>query len=450
MPKINFTPFGGVSTNAGGLNVSANPITGTASASGNVVNNEDVKVDLNVSGGLGGAAGIKPTIQFGQGEGNATGAQVGGTGGGLAGSLFGPVGAGVGAGVGSAVGSLVGGGFNPSAVHKETKKRDSVFNAFSKAGLFDDGQFIFPDGTTWNVKENNAHDWKYADKKVDKVDRQLHSYETDYTNDLDYVGSMAGISLSRLLAGGKGKAIDQTGSSLGNGFLGRNGYGADFNKDSFNSTMTNARAAYAKKGIHTKEDMLALSNTAFAQGRINDSDHAVMQQTAGLVFDNDYGLAQQLMGGRWDGLKTAGKSPSDNSAHEEPPKNAVSGVRSPIVSPQEAIASVQPFFDNLKQNYPGAVRKPSKIKQTAATAAELLSGVTALGGIYNSVNSATGNNLPKPIDVIKDVGSTVAGLFGGGSSSAPPIPSAPELSAGFQTASDTLGSSNDFFGGFDF
>lgn len=400
--KPNLSITGNISKPIGdNTTVSANPITQTAGISKpDVANVGDVSIGGSLGVGAGGV-GVTPRIQVGDSPGASSGASAGQTVGSLGGSLLGPAGAVVGAGVGSAAGSLLGDAFGgDSRVQKETKARDGLFSSFEEAGIFQDGKIELPDGHVWDRNNGPEHSWKYPDKRVNNIgDRQLFSYETDYTNDLDYLSSMAGITLSRLVAGGKGKPVDQVGNALGNAFLGKIGYGADLSKENFAQVNTNTKAGFSRAGIKTKDDLLAVANAAYADGRINDSDYAVAQQVAGVVFDDNFSLAQQLMAGRWDGLKTAAKTPTDQTVNQE---NKPGRIYSPIISPQEALLSVKPFFDYYKDTYPGAQRKPSSLREGISTGIQILGGATALGGLYNSVNKLTDGGLGNFITGVKD------------------------------------------------
>lgn len=372
--------------------ISASP---TFSPTGNIgANIQGGNGDVNASVGVGfnpfsGNVGVTPTVQFGTGEGNQTGAQLGGTAGAVAGSELGPVGAAVGHAIGSAVGSVIGGVFNPSQAAKETEKRKGFLNALKGHAFEDDFSFLFPDGTSFSFNQDShegVHPWKNPQERTGDVgERPLFNYETDYTNDTDFVAGMAGISLGRLLSGGKNKAIDQTGQLLGNAFLGKVGYGAEFNQENFNAVMTNARAMYARSGIQTKEDMLSLANKAFSEGRINDTDYAAMQQTASLLFDGNYGLAESLMGGRRKGLETAARTPTGSASGR--PQNRPGRIYSPVLSPEEALLSVKPYFDFYKQNYPIKGRGASR---GATSIVEGIGAITGIAGAYNAANRASG------------------------------------------------------------
>lgn len=227
----------GASTNIGGdtsvgVGINSGGQVGASIGDPSIIKSGDVTVGGSVGVGSGGV-GVTPTVQIGDSKSASTGGQIGGAIGTAAGAYFGgPVGAGIGSALGSAIGSGIG-GLTSSKHSEETDKRKQVINAYKKAGLFDgDKTITYPDGSVWNFDsdagQGQTHDWKDPSKAQGKIgERPLFNYEIDYTNDLDYVAGMAGISLSRLFAGDKNKQIDQTGNALGNSFLGKVGYGKD-------------------------------------------------------------------------------------------------------------------------------------------------------------------------------------------------------------------------------
>lgn len=326
-----------------------------------VFQNGDVSGSVGVGVGSNGLS-VLPRLQIGQGEYAELGGNLGGVGGAAAGAVYGPVGAAVGSFVGSAAGSGIGSLFDKdSKKHPETKARNEVLDKYRESGLLGEGNSITsPDGTTFNFMEGGNPN-----------DKGRRDYEIDFEKDLDYTAGMAGITLSRLVAGSSNKSIDQVGNGFGNAFLGSAGSGAEFNPSNFNTVMGNARAQYAKAGIKTKEEMLAMANTMFSEGRINDFDYTVMQQTANLVFDNDYNTASKLMAGRNQGTVIAGETPSNSSAppqapasNQAPPSGGAGtntgqaypnipsqpgyippGYKYPIISLQEAMLSVKPLVD---------------------------------------------------------------------------------------------------------
>ena len=439
---------GDIGASRGGTSVGYNPSTGNMGASQNVYSSGNTNVEAgvgynsrtgnvgpsvgvsqgyrsgNVSGSVGmgyGASGPSAgaRVQIGKGEGNSTGATAGGMAGTIAGTaFFGPVGGFVGGAVGSAAGSVIGGAFNPSQGAQDHVMRTSFRNALTQNGIFDEGgKLQLPDGTIADMSLDGAdglHGWKNPQDRVEQHQGKegLHSYDTDYTNDLDYVANMAGNTLTRSLAGGTGTPVDQVGAQLGNQLLGKAGYGAEMTKENFTTVMQNARAAYARAGIGTKEDLLALNNQAFADGRLNDFDYAAANQTAGLVFDNDFTAAQQLMNGRKEGVTTAAKTPSSSGQNnnsvpqaqatpqgQNPPKG---WVQMPTVGAAEAIASVQPFVDyyrsQLAQNglYGEEGGSPTMGQRIQEGAALVRAGAGAAGAIRDAYNRFFPSDKPNP------------------------------------------------------
>lgn len=374
----------------------------------------DVGGSLSVGADISkGSFGVSPTVRIGGSQAAHVGSQTGS----IAGSLVaGPFGAAAGSAAGSALGEIgdkVSHAFNHKGKGgKEADAREKIINSFRGAGVFgSDPVFTFPDGSTFdfNSEAKDTHGWKNPSQRLpSNADRNtLHSYDIDYTNDLDYVSGMAGSTLSRILAGGKGTAIDQTGNTFGNAFLGKVGYGQELTNENFQSVMRNARASYAQKGISTKTDLLALANKAFSEHRIDDADYAVMQQTAGLVFDNNYNLAQTLMGGRHKGLETAARTPSR--------ENRPGRIYSPLVGPEEAMLSVQPFFDAYRKQFP----QVANAKGASKGAQNIVQGIAAVSAItagLKTIDNATGNIAS---GAVKDIYQGTKDIITGGSSSSP-------------------------------
>lgn len=369
----------GGSTQVGDVGVGAgyNVNTGTVGVNAGT-NVGDANVGVGVGVGAGGVQ-VGPSLTFGDSKEAGTGAAVGSTAGAVVGSVLLPgIGTVAGSFIGGALGSAVGGQFAGGPDTKQRKKRDSIFNAFRDMGLFntDSDDYILPDGTTYSFNSEEKHSWKNPGKRVDGIgDRDLFSYEIDYTNDLDYTSGMVGLSLSRLLTGGKGREIDQVGSEMANGFLGKVGRGGELTKENFDNTMGNARSFYAKAGINSKDEMLALASQGHAQGRYNDTDFAVMQQAATMLFDNDFNTAAKLMAGRWKGVETAAKTPLGGEGGSQ---NRPGRIYSPQISSEEAALSVQPLLDKYRKGIKGSSGK---------AAMNFAQGVAAAAGIAKTLQS---------------------------------------------------------------
>lgn len=197
------------------------------------------------------------------------------------------------------------GGGNP-----EHKQRDGLREGFQKAQFTDkDNNLTLADGSKVNLKIDGqegmhapANPALLSKEQQGKVDK-MHSYDIDYTNDLDYASGMGGVTLSRILTGGKSLTVDQLGGQIGNSALGNVGYGKEFTEENYNKVMANQRAIYAQAGIKSKEDALQLANQAFNDGRIDETDLATSIQSFNMVFDdNSFETAQKLMSGRHAGV----------------------------------------------------------------------------------------------------------------------------------------------------
>lgn len=401
MPSI--SPTGNISEQVGPLQVGVNPLTQSANvgASANLVSSGDVNLNVGVGAGIGpGGAGfgVTPSLQFGQGQGAATGAQLGGGAGGFAGGLIGgPLGAAGGSLVGSGVGSLIGGAFGGSGKkHKEHKSRNGFLDRLQQLGIFDSNfQLALPDGSiaTFDGGAGQTHAARDPSKLVGEKRNELFGFETDYTNDLDYVASMGGITLMRMLAGGKDKSVDQVGNLAGNQALGKLGYGQDFTPENFNVVIDNLRAMYAQSGIKSKDEFMSLSNQAFGQARFNDADRAVAQQVADLIFDKDFGKASALMAGRQKGLDTAASTPERGTGPRgDRPPNRPGRIHSPVISFEEALLSVKPIVD-YAYSVRGKQTGPSSTQEfinNIRGGADIIKGV---GGLYNAVNDLTEGGL---------------------------------------------------------
>ena len=191
----------------------------------------------------------------------------------------------------------------------EQGARDSVRDTLGKLGVAN--EFKLPDGTTADIGidgRGGKHSITDPSRLVgDAKPKDLNSYDTDYTNDMDYASGMAGIALGRLVVGGIHTAGDQVGSQLGNAMLGSVGYGKPMTAENYKTVMQNARATYAQAGIKSKADAYQLANQGYAEGRFSESDTVAIHQAINMVFDDkgSYETAQKLMAGRFRGVEVA-------------------------------------------------------------------------------------------------------------------------------------------------
>lgn len=376
------------------------------------IQGKDVGVSLNGGAGLNGVS-VAPRIRIGSSPGAQKGSSYGGTAGEVAGSLVGgPVGGAIGSTIGSIGGSIIGGlTGGKSQASKETDARKSAIKQFESVGGLDNGNLVNPDGSVFNMHDQVTGEGSrpFTNPNLRSSTQQdrttLNPYDIDYTNDMDYVSGMAGTTFARLIGGGANKTTDQLGGAYGNAFLGKVGTGNQLTKDNFDTAMTNARAQYSKNGIKSKEDMQALANQLYAQGRITDFDHGVMNQTASMMFDNNYNLAQTLMGGRGKGINTAGQTPGGpiSSSSSQPRKS-----NSPFLSLEEVNASLAPLLAQYQQ--------AANIRQAAmgnnGTLNGISNGLQAVGASIaglTAINKLTGGSIT---DLINAGKSTVKDWIG--------------------------------------
>lgn len=392
MANVNISPLGGASVKTGPLTTNINPLMGSGSVK------LSAGKDFNIKGGAGiGPSGVSltPTAQIGHGTGPSLAASGGGVAGGL---VAGPVGSLAGSAAASAGVSILGNLFS-SSENPEHKARDSLRNSLQLGDQ--NHEYILPDGTTANFSldaHQGTHAWTDSGKAIADGNRSLYSYDTDYTNDLDYLSSMGGISLSRMLAGGKNQTVDQLGSQIGNQALGKSGYNASLDPSTFNDVMTNMRSIYANKGVKTKDEMLGLANKMYSDGRINETDHQIMEQTANMLFDNNYSLAQNLMSGRWNGLKTASETPVQTQGNQASSDKGHSMTSYTFPSYEEVAAKGKPYFDYLRSTLP----KKNTGLQTAANVATGFGMVGAGAKLFNVLNDMTHGAIGKGIKGLWD------------------------------------------------
>lgn len=242
-------------------------------------------------------------------------------------------GAGAAAGLGLATGGLaflssdvreqVLGSFKGSK-NEEQVARDGVRGFAQKIGLADkDYAITLANGTKSDIGvDGSGGTFKVADSSKwvgGKAPSKLHSYETDYTNDLDYTAGLGGISLMRLTTGEKGKSIDQIGAQVGNATLKDIGHGKEFTPQNFSALMQNQRAVYAQSGIKSKAAAYELADRAYKEGRIDATDLTSMQASFNMIYDNNgYDTAQKLMAGRYRGIEVAATDKAPKSDLSNP------------------------------------------------------------------------------------------------------------------------------------
>lgn len=285
-------------------------------------------------GGAGLIAGGALQTYRGWGSGNVANGAVGGSMmmAGTAMLVGGPAGWAIGGGL-LAV-SVLGNAIKTGTTNKEHIARNELRGYLKEQANFvdPDSNVVLADGTTFSLGQENdegrhsvAHpEMLSAEQKAGGEDdrssgESLRAYDCDYTNDLDYVSTMSGTTLMRMLAGGSDTSIDQLGCSLGNAGIANIGYGQAMTRENFDKMMANHRGFYAKAGIGSKTDAYQLANAAFAEGRLDEMGHTQAIQSINMMFDeNGFDTAQQLMGGRWKGIEVAQQNAAEEAKSPQP------------------------------------------------------------------------------------------------------------------------------------
>ena len=250
-----------------------------------------------------------------------------------------------------------------SGKSSEQQGRDLVRTQGRNVGYADkNNQITLADGTKADIGadgKSGSHPVSDPSKWVGgKAPSTLHSYDTDYTNDLDYTAAMGGISLSRLTAGGKNTPIDQVGSQIGNATLKNIGNGQSFSAENFNKLAQNQKAVYAQAGIKSKAEGYALAQQAYKEGRIDATDLVTTQQSLNMIYDKDgYQTAQKLMAGRFRGIEVATKDPAPQSDIRNPvtvslnknptPASPSKAAPRALLTKEQVIANNKSRFGNL-------------------------------------------------------------------------------------------------------
>lgn len=266
--------------------------------------------------------------------------------------------------------------------------RDGVRSNLQKTGLVDSNYAVtLADGTKVNVGADGSdgeHGVFDSSKLTDEHSNvtKLHSYDSDYTNDLDFTASLGGVALSRLTNGGISKSVDQLGHQLGNAALGNIGYGQEYSSQNYSKLMSNMRAMYSQAGVKTKADGYALANQAFAEHRISESDLVATQGALNLVFDpGSFSGAQALMQGRWAGVRTASQD------HASPPTTT---VRTPNGYPLARPGQPENFNAAANMSLPPGFTIQPLASKVSPTAAQLATDF-GLDPSQISIENASGN-----------------------------------------------------------
>ncbi len=127
----------------------------------------------------------------------------------------------------------------------------------------------------------------------------LSTYENVGANknvsNLGYVTQITGVALQRLLKGEATKDTDAKGVAMG--------MEGEATPETFKTAMKTMRSQYAQNGISSREIGYQLSNQAYSEGRLNESQLVATQKALNMVFNDDgHILAQRLLTGKAAGI----------------------------------------------------------------------------------------------------------------------------------------------------
>ena len=224
-----------------------------------------------------------------------------------------PVGAAIGAVIGLAIGSINAG------KSSEQQKRDALRAQYVSQGLFQKeengsvtirqadgsvydtgidgskGRAMNADGTV----KTYANPDRIAERDKGNVldGNELRPYDIDYTNDLDYIASLATKGANLFPVGGSGarktREVDQMNGYLTNAAT--HGIGREFTEENFGAVMANVREYYKGMGITSAEQGLEAAKKMFEANRLSKDDYNAMVLGFEFAFSENFEQAQQLL-----------------------------------------------------------------------------------------------------------------------------------------------------------
>ena len=223
------------------------------------------------------------------------------------------IGAVVGAAVGLAMGAV------KSGKSKEQRARDNWRTVYTNAGIFTksntdssigmqlaDGSFynVGIDGSGSRATDINGTVKSYANpnliagRDTKNASKGLLPYNVDYTNALDFVGSLMVTGMVLPVGGSyqknNTKEVPQMLGYMTNGIT--SNCGREFTKSNYNIMTSNVKALYTRMGITNKEQMINCVSDAYYQGKLSKSDYYNMITSSNLIYDdNGYQQAKALM-----------------------------------------------------------------------------------------------------------------------------------------------------------
>lgn len=192
----------------------------------------------------------------------------------------------------------------------------NIFNGTSKVNIPGSGAVDTASGDQSQGGADPTDPSQLTDEDK-KSGRTFGAKEIDYTNENKYLAGVAGVTLSRLVAGGKDSGVDGRGAQIANSISGAADSGGKLTPQAFQKLSTNLKSAYSQAGIKSKADLYQLANQGYAENRIDEADLAATHVVGDMIYDkNGLQKAQSLLPGRTRGIQVAqaGKTHGKNLA----------------------------------------------------------------------------------------------------------------------------------------
>lgn len=315
------TAAGNISTIGGGFMAVAGAYSMTKGIEGMADVFGQGTADSRKASALSGMTAGMGAASLGLGTAVLMGAQVG--------ASLGVVGAAIGAAVGAAVGLAT--GSVKAGKSTEQRARDTWRSVYAQTGIFSQAPHSEGGGTTYAMQladgrwydvghdgsgsratfingdaKSIAHPERLTEsdrKSMTKGNGEIRGvlpYNVDYTNDLDFVGSLMLTGMIVPIGGTyqkqRSSEVPQMLGYMTNGIT--SNCGREFTLANYKVMTDNAKALYSKIGITNKQQMVNSMGEAYLYGQIDYNDYMNSLTAANLMYDdNGYEQAKGMMQG---------------------------------------------------------------------------------------------------------------------------------------------------------
>jgi hypothetical protein len=255
-------------------------------------------------------------------------------------------------------------GTSRRASEEELQQKQS--NLTGGGELRKDHQYIqLADGTYYDISREGdksfigkqaANPEGMKGNKNYQADKGLRVYDVDYTNDLDFISSLAANPVNIANFGG---SIDKKNKSEQAQMVGlytnawtSNAKSREFNSENFEQAMNNARSTYAKQGIGSADQLKKHADELRSQGKLTEDDYNQFIMAGDFVFSDDRAGAFERASKLNQALGRSGGSTASGSTAASMGSEAASMVANakPLIGIKNPDGSIsrpgQPAYDN--------------------------------------------------------------------------------------------------------